>query len=169
MKIKQLIVIAILLFAGTSWSQAQIKVAHINSSELMDQLPKVDSIKSQLTKLSEQYQKTLDAIEAELTNKQQYWAQFPSKDPEVIELRQKEYQDLVNRYQLKEQEANQKIAEKQEQLLTPVLEEVKETIQKIAKEKGYNYVLDSSEGSGVIFSDPKHDLMEAVKAALISQ
>ena len=46
---------------------------------------------------------------------------------------------------------------------------VKETIQKIAKEKGYNYVLDSSEGSGVIFSDPKHDLMEAVKAALISQ
>ena len=167
MKIKQFIVIAILLFAGAGISTAQTKVAHINSNELMEQLPKVDSIKAQLTRLSEEFQKTLDAIETELTNKQKYWAEFPTKDPEVLELRQKEYQDLVNRYQMKEQEAQQTISKKQEELLTPVLDEVKEMIQKVAKEKGYNYVLDSSDGLGVLFSDPKHDLMEAVKSALL--
>ena len=52
------------------------------------------------------------------------------------------------------------------ELLKPVLEKARTTIQKVARAKGYDYVLDSSEGSVVIFMNPESDLMEPVKAKL---
>lgn len=153
------------LTAGIS-AQAQTKIAHINSTELMEQLPEVDSIEAQLTKLSDTYQKTLSAIEKELASKQEYWSAFPSSDPDVKEIRQQEYQDMVERYQRKQQEAQRDLTAKQDELLEPVLEKVKTVIKEVAKEKGYAYVLDSSDGGGVIYGDPTHDLAVAVKAKL---
>lgn len=166
MKITKLLALACSIIFFANLGNAQTKIAHINSSELMEQLPEVDSIEAQLTRMSETLQKTLTAIEKELQFKEQYWKDNPTKDPEIIELRQQEYQDLVSRYQRKQQEAQKALSEKQDELLAPVLEKVKNVIQQVAKEKGYSYVLDSSEGGGVIYSDPSHDLLIAVKAKL---
>ena len=54
----------------------------------------------------------------------------------------------------------------QEALLSPLYARVKETIAAVAKANGYAYVMDSSEGSGLIFSDSSFDLMPLVKAKL---
>jgi outer membrane protein len=167
MKITKLfaVVLTMVLFAGMS--QAQSKTAYINYTELMSKLPEVDSIQSQLTVISETYQKTLTAIEKELNSKQKYWAEFPSEDPAINELRTQEYQGLVNRYQSIEKEATKVLQEKQEELLEPIVENVKKVIGEVAKSKGYQFVLDSSPGSSVIYSDPAHNLMDAVKAKMI--
>jgi outer membrane protein len=81
-------------------------------------------------------------------------------------LRQKEYEELVQRYQTTEQEARQGIAKKQAALYEPLFNNLKKVIQEVAVELGYTYVLDSGEGGGMIYSDPAHDLMAAVKERL---
>lgn len=167
MNIKSLFlsVIAVIGLSATSHAQ-QMKIAHINSSELMEGLPQIDTIKMQLDGLQKEYEHTLEAIGKELENKQKYWADNPSTDRSVNELRQKEYEELINRYQTAQQKAQQALSVKEAELMQPFVEKLKTVVQEVAKAKGYNYVFDSSEGGGLIYGDPTHDLMIAVKEKL---
>ncbi|MBI1307146.1 MAG: OmpH family outer membrane protein [Bacteroidetes bacterium] len=166
MRFKHSLILSMLMIAFSSFSTAQTKIAHIDFQKLVEGLPEVDSIKAKLEIMQASYEKKLTAIETELKNKQDYWKMNPTNDPDILEIRQQEYQDLVNRYQQIQQEAQQAISAKQDELIQPVIDKVKGVIQTVAKEKGYTYVLDSSEGLSVIYGDPNHDLIAAVKAKL---
>lgn len=169
MNIKKLFLAAIAIVTLSISANAQgkqMKIAHINSAELMEGLPQVDTINMKLEKLQKEYQHMLDGIKNELAQKEAYWDANPTEDPDFILLRQKEYEELVQRYQSTEQEARQGISKKQAALYTPLFENLKKVIQEVAVELGYTYVLDSGEGGGMIYGDPSHDLMIAVKEKL---
>ncbi len=169
MNIKKLFlaVLAIVSLSVSANAQSkQMKIAHINSAELMDGLPQVDTINLKLERLQKEYQRMLDAIKTELAQKETFWEANPTDDPDILLLRQKEYEELVQRYQTTEQEARQGISKKQAALYTPLFESLKKVIQEVAVELGYTYVLDSGEGGGMIYGDPSHDLMTAVKEKL---
>ena len=55
--------------------------------------------------------------------------------------------------------------QKRVDLYTPVLEKARTAIQKVARAQGIQYVLDSTQGSGVILADGT-DLMAEVKKEL---
>ena len=169
MKIKNLIVLTVALIAGSVTANAQgksMKIAHINSTELMESVPEVDSITKKLEATQKKYQKMLTAIEKEVQAKQEFWQAVPATDSITLQLRQKEYETLVTSYQQTETLGQQEMAKMQKELYEPLFDKLKELIKTVAKEQGYSYVIDSSEGSGVIFGDPAHDLMDAVKEKL---
>ena len=169
MNIKRVLLAAFTLLTVSAASQAQtktLKIAHINSAELMEDLPQLDTIKQKLETISKEYQSMLNAIQKELEDKQTYWESDPNPDETIQAIRQKQYQDLVTRYQTVQQEAQQAMQNKEATLMKPLIERLKKIIEEVAKEKGYTYVLDSSEGSGLIYGDPAHDLIEAVKERL---
>lgn len=156
--------ILILIVLGISLNaSAQMKIAHINSGELMEQMPQLKKIQDSLERVSNEYQDVLSAIEAEVTQKQKTWADNPTENKTLLELREKEYQELVSRYQRTQQMAQQDVAKQQEDLLKPLIDDLKNTIIAVAKEMGYDYVLDSTDGGGLIYGNPTHDLMVAVK------
>jgi len=169
MKIRNLIVLTVALIAGSVTANAQgksMKIAHINSTELMKSVPEVDSITKKLEATQKKYQKMLTAIEKEVQAKQEFWQAVPATDSITLQLRQKEYETLVNRYQQTETLGQQEMAKMQKELYEPLFDKLKELIKTVAQEQGYSFVIDSSEGSGVIFGDPAHDLMDAVKERL---
>jgi len=61
--------------------------------------------------------------------------------------------------------AQQDLQKKETELLRPVYEKARTAIQKVAREKGYDYVLDSTTGTGVLLADG-HNLMPDVKKDL---
>ena len=166
MNIKSLLFTALAVFGLSLTSNAQAKIAHINSAELLEGLPQLDSINTQLEDLGKEYQEMLKAIETELKNKQEYWEQNPTTSDAITKLRATEYEQMATRYQTLQQEAQQALQQKQAELMQPLIEEVKKVVQDVAKAKGYTYVFDSSDGGGMIYGDPAHDLMEAVKQKL---
>jgi len=169
MKIRNLIVLTVALIAGSVTANAQgksMKIAHINSTELMKSVPEVDSITKKLEATQKKYQKMLTAIEKEVQAKQEFWQAVPATDSITLQLRQKEYETLVTSYQQTETLGQQEMAKMQKELYEPLFDKLKELIKTVAQEQGYSYVIDSSEGSGVIFGDPAHDLMDAVKERL---
>jgi outer membrane protein len=169
MKIRNLIVLTVALIAGSVTANAQgksMKIAHINSTELMESVPEVDSITKKLEATQKKYQKMLTAIEKEVQAKQEFWQAVPATDSITLQLRQKEYETLVTSYQQTETLGQQAMAKMQKELYEPLFDKLKELIKTVAQEQGYSYVIDSSEGSGVIFGDPAHDLMDAVKERL---
>jgi outer membrane protein len=59
----------------------------------------------------------------------------------------------------------QDLQQKEVDLFQPILEKARTAIQKVARAQGFQYVLDASQGTGVILSDGK-DLLADVKKEL---
>lgn len=185
----------LIIFISTSFTAfAQSKLAHINTQELIQSMPETKSAQSEIDKLIKTYQTDIEAMQSELDSKakqfdakrseyqskiKQYQSEAPNKseaenvkreqevekETEELQKQQEELQGMqlsINQYQ---GQAQQDIQKKQFDLLKPITEKAKKAILKIGKEKGYDYVLDSSEGQGVIMAEGK-DLMADVKAEL---
>lgn len=167
MKQFKIILTAVVLFATAGVSAAQVKIAHINSEELMSEYPKVKEVEAKLAEYRDAYVTQMKKLESKITKIRmdiQDSAEFYSEA--YLELLQTEGQGYVQQYEALQQEYQDKIYQKQNELLTPVIKELKQIIIDVAKEMGYDYVLDSAEGGNVIYGNPSFDLMEAVKKRL---
>lgn len=160
--------IAVSLSVGTiAFAQAQdSKVAHIASQELIEMMPGYKSAMSELEQLQSTYQASISEMmkEAQSLTKQ-YQAEAPTKTEEENQARAMELQGSKAKIQEFQQNAVQQMQKKEQELLKPVFEKARTAIQKVAREKGYDYVLDSTTGTGVLLADG-YDLMPAVKKAL---
>lgn len=167
MKQLKSLLIAALLFAGISQTaQAQAKVAHINVGDLMAAMPDMKAANAQLEKLTKTYDTEYNTMVDEFRKKvAQYEKEASTVTEPVNETRSKEVQDMQKRIQDYQQNATKELQEKQEGIYKPILEKSRAAIQKVAKAKGYQYVLDSSTGSGVLLADGP-DLLADVKKEL---
>jgi outer membrane protein len=158
--------IAAILFAGIHTATAQAKVAHINVQELMTNMPEMKSANAQLEKLTESYDNEYKKLVTEFQAKiKQYSDESEKVSAELNETRTKEVQDMQKRIQAYQESAGKELQEKQEAVYKPILEKSRAAIQKVAKAKGFQYVLDSSTGSGVLLADGP-DLLADVKKEL---
>ena len=163
---KTLLIAVALTLGATSFSNAQTKVAHIATQDLIEQMPAYIAAMNQLEKL----QKTYDAeikdmvTEAQATMKR-YEAEAQTKTDTENAQRAAELQQTQRTIGEYRQNAVKELQKKEVELLKPVLEKARTTIQRVAREKDFDYVLDSTTGTGVIMADG-YDLMPDVKAAL---
>lgn len=167
MKQLKSLLIAAALFIGMSQTvSAQAKVAHINVTDLMSAMPEMKAANSQLQKISDSYDTVYKTMVEEFQAKiKKYEQEAPTAGDAVNETRSKEVQELQQRIQQYQQTATKELQQKQEDIYKPILEKSRNAIQKVAKAKGYQYVLDSSTGSGVILADGP-DLLADVKKEL---
>jgi outer membrane protein len=165
MKKMKSLLIAAALFLGVSTTavMAQSKVAHIDVQTLVTELPAMKNAEAELKKVGEGYEKDFNSMMTEYQNKiQKYQAEASTAGEIKNEERAKEINDLEQRIQQFQTTAQQDLQKKQMDLTQPILEQARTAIQKVARAKGYEYVLDSSMGSGVIMADGP-DLMTDVK------
>ena len=160
--------IFVMLFAFVA-VQAQTKVAHINSSQLIEAMPEADSIQKKLMKEQEQWQQILADKQSETRTKYESYlkqTEDPNAYKAMLEIKAQEIENLQKQLQELNQRASEELQRKQEELLAPLLEKVKKTIAEVAKANGYAYVMDTTDGSGIIYSDASYDIMAIVKAKL---
>jgi outer membrane protein len=142
-QMRKLIAIAVLFFGMVSFTNAQTKVAHINTQELISAMPEMKEAKAEFDKLQESLGADIQASVTEYRNKlKQYSNEAPNKTDAENKDRQKELAELEGRIQ-----------------------EAQAAAQKVAKAKGFAYVLDATPGSGVLLADGTN-LMDAVKSEL---
>ncbi|MEO6348574.1 MAG: OmpH family outer membrane protein [Aquaticitalea sp.] len=163
---KTLLFAAILFIGATSFTMAQSKIAHINTNELIEAMPEMKTAKAELDKLSKTYEAEIQKMATEYQNKiKQYSAEVDTKTEEENAKRQEEVgtiEQSIRQYQTQAQEDMQK---KQTDMMKPLFDKAKTAIQKVGKAQGFQYVLDSTQGSGVLLADGK-DLMADVKKEL---
>ncbi len=165
MKHLQSLIIALVLFTGTQVF-AQSKVAHIDVQALMTTMPEMKAAQEQLKKVQETYDNAYNAMVQEYKTKAEKYQQEAATAGDVVnETRSKEMQDMGARIQQYQQDAQKQLSQKELDLLKPIMEKAQQAIQKVAKDKGVNYVLDATNGSGVLFADGI-DLLADVKKEL---
>jgi outer membrane protein len=157
---------ATLIIVGSFYAKAQSKVAHINTQELVESMPEMINAKSELEKLAKTYETDIQAMATELQNKiKQYDAESSTKTDEENGKRLQEVQSMEQSIRQYQGQAQQDLQKKEIELLKPITEKAKAAILKVGKDQGFNYVLDSSQGQGVIMANGK-DLLVDVKAEL---
>ncbi len=145
-----------------SFAQAQTKIAHVNSGELLQKMPEIKVVETKLAEYQASYEKQLLQMQKDLQEKSAALQEDKTSPKTILAVKQKELEDMYANYQQLQSCAQEDIMRKREELLEPVIKKLNDSIAAVAKEKGYEYVMDSNEGGGMIYGDPKHDLMNDV-------
>jgi len=157
----------VLFFLGFSANaQSKIKLAHVNSTELMKIMPGVDTAQKVIQDFAKELEDEAKAMYAEFEKK---YADFErdraTMSQSLQQIRMKELQDLQDRIKMFEENAQNELQSKQEELLKPIIDRAKNAIEEVAKENGYNYVFDSGVGV-LLYSDESDDVLNLVKKKL---
>lgn len=163
MKQFRILLIALALALGTQISKAQSRVAYVNVTEITSTYPAIVDAQKQVQKLNEdysaEYKKSTDELQAKIES---YESETTKTSDAINKERQKEVQEMQKRLADFKNNAEKELQKKQQELLTPLVEKVKVSIQKVGKVKKFQYVLDSStlllsDGTNLT-SDVKKDL-----------
>jgi len=166
-KIFSLFIVAALLACGTVNAQ---KYAIIDTRFILDKLPEYKDAEKKLQLVSEQWQKDIDQQQADLNKMYKDYdaEQFMLSD----ELKKKREDELFNKekdlrdLQKKRFGYEGDLFKERQKLVKPIQDKVYNAVQKIAVARGYDFILDKSEGITVIFADPKLDKSQDVLDAL---
>lgn len=165
-KIKTLLFVAALFIGATGFSGAQSKVAHINTTELIQAMPEMKKAQADMEAVNKTYMSDIEAMKKDLKAKtDRFEAEAASKTQEENEKRYIEVQTDQQSIQQYAGNAQQQLQKKEMDLLKPITEKAKAAILKVAKAQGFDYVLDSTQGGGVIMAEGKN-LLADVKREL---
>lgn len=161
-----LLTFCIALFSQAA--SAQTKIGHINSAELLSILPEWKAAQKELElyagklkqKLQDQEKLLVDEYNRVMDQKQKGLLPPVEEEKKAQEFQQK--QADLEQENLK---AQQDVSKKEQDLTQPVQQKVITTIETIAKEKGYTYIVDTSIGA-FLYTNPADDIMKDVKAKL---
>jgi outer membrane protein len=144
-QLKTLLIAAVLFFGASQVAQAQAKIAHVDISEIMGKMPAMLDAQKQLEKLSTTYDadyKTMvDEFQARV---KKYDTEQSTVSDKINEERAKEVQDMQKRIVDFRDNAQKELQQKESDLVKPLMEKVRASIQKVGKAKGFQYVLDGS-------------------------
>lgn len=161
---KLLLVICIFCLTGLS-VQAQ-RYAILDTKFILDRLPEYKDAQKKLDQFSEAWQKELDALQ---NNLDRMYRDFEAEQVMLSDdLKKKREDELFNKEKELRDLQRQRFGyegdlfKKRQELIKPVQDKVYNAVQKLAVEKGYDFILDKSEGITVIFADPKLDRSEDV-------
>ena len=164
MKRLKSLLLATVLCLGTSYTiNAQAKTAHVDVNELITKMPAMIDAQKQLEKLSGTYDAEYKTMAEEYQNKiKKYDQEAATVGDAVNATRQTEVQDLVKRITDYRDNAQKELQKKEADMVKPLMDRIKASIQKVGKAKGYQYVLNVadlllSEGPDLT-ADVKKDL-----------
>jgi len=159
-----LVAIGILLVGN--FAKAQSKIGYINFDELVGQMPEAKTIKSQLDIYQKQFVDQLTVMNNELQTKgKEFQTQSATMTDAIRTAKQTELQDIQKRMQDYQNNAQQQVEAKTNELSKPLIDKIKAAVTAVAKEKGYNYVFNTAQVQ-LIVSPESDDLSAPVKAKL---
>jgi outer membrane protein len=162
---KKLLLIAFSIMLASATVNAQ-RYAIIDTKYILDKMPEYKDADKKLATVSEQWQKEIDDKQAQLN---QMYRNFEAEQYMLTDELKKKREDQLFYLEKDIRDLQKKrfgyegdLFKERQKLVKPVQDKVYNAIQKMAVNRGYDFVLDKSEGITVIFADPKLEKSEEV-------
>lgn len=161
---KKLVIFLLMMLPLGLFAQ-ESKIAIVNTQEVMMAMPEFTDMQKQMQEMEANYQKELKVMSDEYQKKySDFIAQQDSLTENIRLRRMQELDDINQRSQNFIQVSQQDFQKKQNELLTPIQEKLRNAIAAVGKENGYLYILDPQI---VLYkSDTAIDATAQVKAKL---
>ncbi|WP_179412839.1 OmpH family outer membrane protein [Mucilaginibacter sp. E4BP6] len=165
-KLLKVALVAVCMVVAGNFAKAQSKIGYINTNQIMEQLPEMKTLQTQMQAYQKTFSDQLATMSTELQSKgQDYEAKRSTMTDASRTATESELQDMQTRITTFRDNAQKQIEAKSNELLKPLTDKLRAAIQAVAATKGYAYVLDSSQIE-LIVSPAGDDLGPAVKAKL---
>lgn len=165
-KVFKVALVAVCMMLMGNFAKAQSKIGYIAFDQIVQLLPEFKTVQTQLTAYQKTWTDNLQGLQTELQNKgQDYQAKQATMTDAVRSTKQAELQDLQKRLQDQSTNAQQQVEAKGQELYKPLIDKMRATVAGVAKEKGYAYVLNTTQ-TDLIVSPEADDLGPAVKLKL---
>lgn len=166
---RNIALIAALILSGSASAQSQTpKYGHLNLGNLLESMPETKAANEKL----KVYADSLSVIDEKMTKEfqdeyrkleQEYNAGMLT--PVQVQQRQADLQKKQEAIELFEQNAQQAVAQRREELLKPLVDKVEKAVQDVAKENKYLMIFDTSSGA-LLFASETEDIEPLVKKKL---
>lgn len=133
-----------------------VNIAYINTQEIFNAMPDIPGIETQLNAKQEQISKDEQALVDEFNKKVEEFEkiQATASDAEKAD-KQKQLQQIQERYQLFVQNSQQEVEKLRELLLGPVQRKIADAIKAVGDENNYTYVFDvATMASPLVYISP---------------
>lgn len=141
---KKIIALAAIMLLPLGVFAQEIKIAYVNTQEIITAMPELAAMNTQLEKLNADFESELKTMNEEYTNKYQAFIQQQDSLTENIRVRRmQDIQQINDRMEQLYQVAQQTVAQKQEELFKPIQEKMMKAIQDVGAENNYLYILNA--------------------------
>jgi len=168
MKNLKSILLTMLVMLGTlTFTYAQNKVAHVNSSEIVPLLPEAIDARGEAEKLNNTYEKEIQDLAAAIQAKyQQYAAEAENQTDETNAERQRELADQEQSAQAYQRQIQEDMQKKSIEWMKPINEKFMKAVDAVADKLGIDYVFDVGANRGLLIRFKGKDITPEVKAEL---
>jgi outer membrane protein len=163
--IKKITILVAIIFATTTFANAQ-KIAIVDTKYILEKIPDYKEAQKKLDQFSELWQREIDVKNTEV---EKMYRDFEAEQVMLSEELKKKREDQLFNKEKELRDLQKKrfgyegdLFKKRQELVKPIQDKVFNAIQKIAQQRGYDLMLDKSEGITVIFADPKLDRSDDV-------
>jgi len=165
---KLFLVMVMACICSSAVAQQNFKFGHINAQELIMMMPERDSASVRMENYGRELQDQIEAMQVEFNNKLNVYQQRHAEwSASILEMRQRELQELQVRIQEFQQTAQEDFQRMQQVLLRPVIDRANNAIEAVGKREGFIYIFDISSGS-IPFFNTEHsvDVLPLVRQEL---
>src|SRR5690242_1168759 len=155
---KKFLLLAACSFMLVAFSYAQ-KYAVIDTKYILDKMPEYKAAQKQLDDIADTWTKEIQRMQTDLDK---MYKDFEAEQVMLSDDLKKKREDqiYVKEKQLRDLQKSRfgfegELFKKRQELVKPVQDKVYNAVQKLAVQRGYDFILDKSEGITVIFADPK--------------
>jgi outer membrane protein len=165
LKVKVIKLILPLIILATTFlfaQQPQVKIGVVDSEIILSQLPEYKKAQDQLNEIVKKWQLQLDSLSMQYQDRIDNYRKQEALMSEDVKLKEQQEimkleQEIYNFRQTKFGQQGE-FAQKQEELLTPIKQNIIKAIEKVAKEEKVTIVFDKAGDVVVLYSDPAYDL-----------
>ena len=162
---KKLVLILLFFTVSIGFGFAQ-KYAYVDTQYILGNIPSYKAAQEQLDKVSQQYQKELETLHAELDKiYKDFQAEvvllsddMKRKREDVIITKEKEYKKLQRQYFGPEGD----LFQKRQALVKPIQDDVFKVIQEVAEQGSYSIIFDKAGSLSMIYTNSKYDLSDLI-------
>jgi outer membrane protein len=165
--LKKLLFVALFAISCIVVSAQTPKFGHVNSQEILMAMPELTTIEKEISDLGAIYESELLKLREEYNAKiAEYQEKQATMHESIKQVRQGEIAEMEQRIVTFNQQANQDLQRKQQELLAPVIEKIKKTIDEIGNENAFSYIFDLSAQSVLYTGKDAQDITALVKTKL---
>ncbi len=145
---KKILFLTVALFGlSTAVSAQSVKIARVNTQDIMAALPEVDSVKIKLESFAKELQDELETMQVEYNNKLESYNKVKATlSPVIASQKERDLNDLARRIQERSQTAQEDYGNVQLSLMQPVIAKVQDAIKNVAKTMSITVVFDTQDG-----------------------
>ncbi len=167
MKLKlTFLAIIVSLFTSSIFCQ-ELKFGHISIADVVLLMPEYKNIETVITQETEKLEKQLNTLQKAVEKIEiDYENNYDKYTPEQRNAKEEEYGEMQQRIQDFYQNAQASLQEKQQELQMPVLQKLRNAIEKVGDDNDFLYIFEVESGLTLFQSERSVDVAPLVKKEL---